>query len=168
MVIVLCIIKLCYTRLMNLHILAIGKKKTDYDAMIAEYVQRITKPWTATFEILAPAGYDHRDQSRNDESNRLTERIKSDDVVIVLDEHGKDITTIDFAKKLDAWMNQGIKRVVIVIGGSYGLEKTVSKQAQLVMRFGAMTLPHEMVRLIITEQLYRTTNWLSGGKYHHE
>jgi 23S rRNA (pseudouridine1915-N3)-methyltransferase len=154
---------------MNLHILAIGKKKTTYDTMINEYTKRIGKPWAISFEILEPLGLDHPEQSRIKETEKLISKIKPDDRVIVLDEHGKDMTTRAFADQLDHWMNQGIKRVVLVIGGSYGMDMALwNSVPHTTLRLGAMTLPHEMVRLIITEQCYRATNLLQGGKYHHE
>lgn len=154
---------------MNLHILVVGKKKSEYDAMIEMYTKRVVKPWVISFEILEPLGLDNAEQCKIKETEKLVSKLKSDDIVIILDEHGKDLTTIDFAKKLEMWINQGTKRIVFIIGGSYGLDMNQFQAINhITMRLGAITLPHEMVRLIITEQCYRATNWLQGGKYHHE
>lgn len=152
---------------MNLHILAIGRKKTDYDAAIKEYQKRITGSFTLTIEILDPFGVDDPVVSREKESDKLLAKIKQDDHVIALDEKGRDYTTEEFSKYLDMKLHDSCKRIVFVIGGAYGLTKTVTTRANLILRLGALTLPHELVRLIITEQLYRATNLLAGGKYHH-
>lgn len=153
---------------MNLHILAIGKKKSEYDAQIAEYQKRITVPFSLTCEILEPAGIDHKEQSRLKESEKLLAKIKPGDFMIIMDEHGKDFTTVQFSQLLEKHLTAGTKRIVLIIGGSYGLDESIITRGNQKMRLGAFTLPHELARLILVEQLYRTTNLLSGGKYHHE
>lgn len=153
---------------MNLLILAIGKKKSDYDALIAEYQKRITAPYSLTLEIISPAGIDHREQSKSKEAEKLLSRLLPTDYVIILDEHGKDMTTVQLSEKIEQQLTSGVKRLVFVIGGSYGLDQSVINRGNLTLRLGSLTLPHELARLIIAEQLYRTTNLLGGGKYHHE
>lgn len=152
---------------MILTILAIGKKKTEYDGMIAEYQKRIVAPFSLSFEILEPLGIDHPEQCRIKESEKLLAKIKPGDFVIALDETGKEFTTVEFSKLLELKLHDGIKRVVLVIGGAYGLSNEFKKQVGFSLRLGAMTMPHELARLVITEQLYRVTNIISGGKYHH-
>ena len=159
--------KFVYTHLMILTILAIGKKKTEYDGMIAEYQKRIVAPFSLSFEILEPLGIDHPEQCRIKESEKLLAKIKPGDFVIALDETGKEFTTVEFSKLLELKLHDGIKRVVLVIGGAYGLSNEFKKQVGFSLRLGAMTMPHELARLVITEQLYRVTNIISGGKYHH-
>lgn len=152
---------------MNLHILAIGKKKSQYDSMITEYQKRVVAPFSVTLEILEPLGIDHPETCRSRESERLLGKIKSSDTVIALDEHGRDLTTVEFSKILDRNLSDSIKRIVFIIGGAYGIDSTVTDRAGLSIRLGSMTMPHELARLVLIEQLYRTTNLLSGGKYHH-
>lgn len=152
---------------MNLHILAVGKRKSEYDPMVEEYRRRVVAPFSVTIEILEPQGVDHPETCRARESERLLRRIKSGDAVIVLDEHGRDLSTVDFSKILDRNLNDSIKRIVFVIGGAYGIDSTVIDRGGFSMRLGSMTMPHELARLVLAEQLYRATNLLSGGKYHH-
>ncbi len=153
---------------MNLHILAIGKKKSVYDEQIAEYKKRITAPFSMSIEIVEPSGKDTPEQSKIKEGEKLISKIKPGDHIIVLDEHGKDFTTTDFAKIIAGQLSQGPKRIVFVIGGAYGLDKVILDKASLIMRISSMTLPHELARLMLAEQCYRATNYLSGGKYHHQ
>lgn len=153
---------------MNLHILAIGKKKSEYDDMIKEYQKRVVAPFSVTIEILEPLGIDHPDQCRTKESEKLLGKIKQGDFVVAMDELGKDMNTVQFSELINKKLHDGIKRLVFVIGGAYGLDSNFKKQAGLILRMGAFTLPHELARLVLAEQLYRATNFLSGGKYHHQ
>lgn len=152
---------------MNLLILAIGKKKSEYDAMIKEYQKRIVAPFSLDIEILEPLGIDHPEQCKTKESEKLLGKIKKDDYVIALDETGKDFATVAFSKLLEKKLNESTKRTVLIIGGAYGLGDSVRERADLTMCLGSLTLPHELARLVIAEQLYRVTNLISGGKYHH-
>lgn len=153
---------------MNLIILAIGKKKSEYDDMIKEYQKRIVAPYSLSLEIVEPLGIDNPDQCRTKESEKLQSKIKPGDFVIALDELGKDMTTVVFSQFIETKLHESCKRMVFVIGGAYGLDTPFKKQAGITLRMGAFTLPHEMARLIIAEQLYRVTNLLGGGKYHHK
>jgi 23S rRNA (pseudouridine1915-N3)-methyltransferase len=139
---------------MNLHILAIGKKKSEYDTMIAEYHKRITVPFDLSLEIL-PA------------SEKILGKIKPSDYVIALDEKGKDFTTVAFSQVLEKQLHDSSKRIIFIIGEAHGLTDEIRERANIMMCLGKLTLPHELARLVLVEQLYRTTNLLSGGKYHH-
>ena len=140
---------------MNLHILAVGKKKSEYDEMIKEYQKRIVAPFELSLEILS-------------ESEKILGKIKSNDYVVALDEKGKDFTTVAFSQVLEKQLHNSIKRMVFIIGGAYGLDDEMRTRANTIMCLGKLTLPHELARLVLTEQLYRVTNLLGGGKYHHE
>jgi len=153
---------------MNLIILAIGKKKSDYDPMIKEYQKRISAPFSLTLEIIEPHGVDNASLSSAKESEKLLSKIKIGDYVVALDELGRDFSTVEFSELIDAKLHNSHKRMVFIIGGAYGIDKTVRMRADMIMQLGSLTFPHELARLIIVEQLYRATNFLGGGKYHHE
>lgn len=138
---------------MNLHIIAIGKKKSEYDDMIREYQKRIVAPFDLSFDIT--------------QSETVIGKIKDNDYVIALDETGRDFTTTAFAQVIEKLLHASHKRTVFIIGGAYGLEQAVRDRANMTMCLGKLTLPHEMARLVLTEQLYRVTNLIGGGKYHH-
>ncbi|MEI8223648.1 MAG: 23S rRNA (pseudouridine(1915)-N(3))-methyltransferase RlmH [bacterium] len=139
---------------MNLHIIAIGKKKSEHDTMIAEYKKRITTPFDLSLEII--------------QTNTAIEKIKPGDYVIALDEHGKEFTTVSFSQTLDKLLQASHKRIVFVIGESHGLDQSVRDRANMTLCLGKFTLPHELARLVLVEQLYRVTNLIGGGKYHHQ
>jgi 23S rRNA (pseudouridine1915-N3)-methyltransferase len=152
---------------MNLHILAIGKKKSEYDSMIKEYQKRIVTPFSLTLEILEPLGLDNPNLSKTKECEKILSKIKETDCVVALDELGKNFTTTSFSQWINKHLIASPKRIVFILGGAYGLNDTIKERANLVMCLGSLTLPHELARLLICEQLYRVTNLLSGGKYHH-
>jgi 23S rRNA (pseudouridine1915-N3)-methyltransferase len=139
---------------MNLHILAIGKKKSEYDEMVKEYQKRIVTPFDLSVEVI--------------QTDTAIDKIKAGDYVIALDEEGKDFTTETFAQFLEKQLHASPKRIVFVIGESHGLEQSVRDRANMTMCLGKLTLPHELARLVLAEQLYRVTNLIGGGKYHHQ
>lgn len=152
---------------MKITILATGKKRSDYDEYIAEYTKRITKPFELETIINAPAGIDNPALAIRRENEQVLSQLPANAYVIALDERGRDITTADLSAFLDKHLNQSTEHIVFVIGGAYGIDDAVRARANMIIRISSMTLPHEMARLILTEQLYRATNILAGGKYHH-
>lgn len=139
---------------MNLHILAIGKKKSEYDAMIKEYQKRIVAPFDLSIEVI--------------QTDTAIEKIKNGDYVIALDETGKEFTTVAFSQALEKLLHASHKRIVFVIGESHGLSQSIRDRANMTLCLGKLTLPHELARLVLAEQLYRVTNLIGGGKYHHQ
>ncbi len=153
---------------MHIVILATGKKRTEYDTMITEYTKRITRPFSLETVILNPSGSDNAMIAITQENTRVMEKLMPADYVIALDERGSALTTIQFAHHLEKLNNQAARQVVFVIGGAYGLNDAVRRRANLVLQLSSFVLPHELARLVLTEQLYRVTNLLAGGKYHHQ
>lgn len=105
--------------------------------------------------------------TKDTEGISILKAIKNDDVVVLLDEQGKDIDSPGLAKLLDEGLVQGAKRIVFVIGGAFGVSQTVRERANYTFRLSALVFPHMLVRLILMEQLYRAWSIRSGGKYHH-
>ena len=99
------------------------------------------------------------------EAERLLAAIEPGDFVVVLDEHGKDLTTVDLARQMHAWGGEG-DRVVFVIGGPDGLAPEVKAAARATVRLSAMTLPHALARVLLAEQLYRVWSIEAGHPYH--
>lgn len=89
------------------------------------------------------------------------------DYNVLLDEGGKEFTSVEFAQFLQQRMNQGIRQLAFFVGGSYGFDQEVKKNAQFKMALSLMTFPHQLVRLIFLEQLYRGLTILRNEPYHH-
>lgn len=101
------------------------------------------------------------------EGERLLEAVGPRDLVVVLDERGKDMTSVDLAAFLDRADARGQGTVCFLIGGPFGLAEAVRRRADLLLRLSAMTMPHELARVVLTEQLYRAECLRNHVPYHH-
>ncbi len=109
-----------------------------------------------------------RDQIKMREGELILKNIKSTDDVILLDEHGKQYSSVEFATLLQNKINYEGKDIVFVIGGAYGFSEAVYKRANSKISLSRMTFSHQMVRAIFAEQIYRAFTIMKGEPYHHE
>ena len=107
-------------------------------------------------------------QQKKQESKNILAAIDKSDYVVLLDEHGKEVTSMEFSRYIDKKMTTVSKRLVFVVGGPYGFDEDVYARANEKISLSKMTFSHEMIRLIFTEQLYRAMTILNGEPYHHE
>ncbi|MFV0174568.1 23S rRNA (pseudouridine(1915)-N(3))-methyltransferase RlmH [Empedobacter falsenii] len=107
-------------------------------------------------------------QQKQKEAEQILSKIVNTDFVIILDEKGKQPTSKQFADDIQNYMNQAVKNLVFVIGGPYGFDESVYNRANKKMSLSNMTFTHQMVRLFLTEQIYRGFSILQGKPYHHE
>jgi 23S rRNA (pseudouridine1915-N3)-methyltransferase len=127
---------------------------------IAEYQKRLPKKFALEWAHPKP-------ETVEGEGAAILKLLKEGDYVVLLDERGKDIDTPALAAMLDGQLQSGTKRLVFIIGGAFGVSDAVKKQAKQTIKLSSLVFPHMLVRLILTEQLYRATSILDGGKYHH-
>ena len=99
--------------------------------------------------------------------NLILKQIQTSDTVVLLDEHGKEFRSIEFAKWLEQKRNTA-RRLVFVIGGPYGFSQAVYSRANEQLSLSKMTFSHQMIRLVFTEQIYRACTIIKGEPYHHE
>ncbi|MCF7932339.1 MAG: 23S rRNA (pseudouridine(1915)-N(3))-methyltransferase RlmH [Acholeplasmataceae bacterium] len=145
-----------------IRILCVGKlQKSLFEKAIAHYEKQIPVP-LSWVEVK-----DEKDQQGiSIEGERLLSRIKETDLVIVLAIEGKPLSSEGFSKVIDDWMSYQRGDLVFVIGGSYGLSGHVMARADLSLSFSKMTFPHQMMRLILIEQVYRGFQIIKGHPYH--
>lgn len=138
-------------------------KTTDKNiqALLQDYVARL-KHYADFEEVILPAS------NKEEECANLLKRIQASDVLILLDEKGKQYTSVQFAQQLNTWMVSGKKNLVFVIGGAYGFTEAVYERADYKLSMSGFTFPHQLARLIFAEQLYRGFTILKNEKYHHE
>lgn len=105
---------------------------------------------------------------KEEEGKIFLSKIDRNDYIVLLDEHGKLQSSVDFAESLQAKMNRSISSVVFIIGGPFGFSQSVYTAANEKLSLSKMTFSHQMIRLFFTEQLYRAFTILRGEKYHHE
>jgi 23S rRNA (pseudouridine1915-N3)-methyltransferase len=106
-------------------------------------------------------------EQKDKEGELILKKLNAADVLILLDENGKQFGSVEFADFLQKKMNSGIKQLVLVIGGPYGFSDVVYAKAQAKISLSKMTFSHQMVRLFIVEQLYRAFTILKNEPYHH-
>jgi 23S rRNA (pseudouridine1915-N3)-methyltransferase len=156
---------------MTIKLLAIGK--TDNQALLSlieDYKKRLNFYIKFNFEIipdLKKVKNLSEDQQKEKEGVLILKAINSADVVVLLDENGKQFDSIAFSSYLQKHMNSGKKQLVFVIGGPYGFSESVYKRAQGKLSLSKMTFSHQMVRLFIIEQIYRGLTILKNEPYHH-
>ena len=110
----------------------------------------------------------HEDQQKRTEGAKILSLLDKSDFVVLLDEHGKEYTSMQYSSYIQKRMLSGAKKVVFVIGGPYGFSQEVYDRANDKISFSKMTFNHEMIRLIFTEQLYRAYTIINHEPYHHE
>lgn len=148
-------------------ILAIGKKHEDWvSAGIERYQRRLKQPWDVKWELIAHSTYDG-DRARQEESQAILKRLKPDDTVLLLDERGDSLTSPQFSELVEKTFT-ATGRTVIVIGGAYGVDQELQSRADKTISLSKLVFPHQLVRLILTEQIYRIQEIARGGRYHHE
>lgn len=115
----------------------------------------------------APGKLPPADKNRK-EGEGILSKVKKGDVLIIMDEHGERLTSRQLAKNVRKWTDAPNQRPVFVIGGPFGLSDEVKKAARHSIRLSEMTLPHELARLLLLEQLYRAGTILKNMPYHHD
>ncbi|MBL8577793.1 MAG: 23S rRNA (pseudouridine(1915)-N(3))-methyltransferase RlmH [Mesorhizobium sp.] len=157
---------------MKISLFAVGRMKSGPEKELADrYVERFAKsgpPLGLEFAGLTeiPESRAHSTAERKrEEGERLRQHVAGG-ALILLDERGKNITSQHFADRIAAFRDGGRRSLVVAIGGPDGHDPSLRESADLVLSFGAQTWPHQMVRIMLGEQLYRAATILSGHPYH--
>lgn len=151
---------------MAIRIIAVGKK---HEAWVAEGIERYQKRLKRPFDIewlLLPHSSLQELQARQEESERILSRLHRDDTTLLLDERGVAVSSPRLAGLLQEPLDHS-RRVTIIIGGAYGVTDEVHRAADWVWSLSPLVFPHQLVRLIVTEQLYRAQEINAGNPYHH-
>ena len=157
---------------MKINLIVISKTDQKYmQEGVQEYVKRLSR--YIQFEMteipdLKNAKNLSTDEQKKKEGELILSKIEKGSEIILLDDKGKDYTSIQFSKLLQDKMNSGIKTLTFVVGGPYGFSDDVYAVAQSKFSLSKMTFSHQMVRLIFLEQLYRGFTILKNEPYHHE
>ncbi len=108
------------------------------------------------------------EQQKQKEAELILSKISNTEFVVLLDENGKEFSSLNFSTEINKWMNQSISNVTFIIGGPYGFDQSVYNRANLKISLSKLTFSHQMVRLFFVEQLYRAFSILKGEPYHHQ
>lgn len=148
-------------------IIAVGKKHESWIAEgLERYSKRFQEPWKIQW-VLLPHSSREGLSARQDESERILDKLNPQDYVILLDERGRALDSPALSSHFQDVLASG-RRVVCVIGGAYGVNDALMERADMVWSLSPLVFPHQLVRLILVEQLYRAQAIASGHPYHHE
>lgn len=155
---------------MKIRLLVVGKtKEKDIQSGIDEYLKRLTRYINFQMEVIPDVKVSKKmsfGEVKNLEGKEILKRLDKD-VLILLDEKGKEFTSVGFAKWIENQQMNSTKQLTFLIGGAYGFSEEVYQRATSKIALSKMTFTHQMIRLIFIEQLYRAFTIIKGEKYHH-
>ena len=150
---------------MKITILSIGKKNEPWiQPGVFRFLERLRAPFAAEMIILPHSSFEGG-RARQEESERLLSRIKDSDFTILLDERGKNLSSPELSDLISNHIN---KHIVFIIGGAYGVTDEMRQRANIIWSLSNLVFPHQLVRLILAEQLYRAQEIAKGSRYHHQ
>lgn len=153
---------------MKVTVITAGKNHdADMKLAIEDFSKRIEKYYPFNWQILSTKQYNVAAEQKKYESGIILAQLTKDDFVVLLDERGKNISSPEVAALIEQCGNTSKKKMVFIIGGAYGVEQVVFDRANLVWSLSKLVFPHMLVRLILSEQLYRASTIIRNEKYHH-
>jgi 23S rRNA (pseudouridine1915-N3)-methyltransferase len=156
---------------MKITLVLTGKTETDYIMKgTEEYIKRIKR--YVSFEVVSIPDIKNAknltiEQYKQKEAENQLKYLQNSDLIILLDEFGKEYTSVEFAAYIESKMQMSVKNMVFVVGGAYGFAPEIRKMSQHSISLSQLTFPHQLVRLIFLEQLYRAFTIMRNEKYHH-
>ncbi|MCF0160806.1 MAG: 23S rRNA (pseudouridine(1915)-N(3))-methyltransferase RlmH [Bacteroidaceae bacterium] len=153
-------------------LMVVGKTvEKHYITAIDDYLSRTKHYLTLEMEVIPELKNTKslsEEQQKEKEADLIIKALQPGDMLVLLDEHGKEFRSVEFAQWMKHKMNTVNKRLVFLIGGPYGFAPRIYDLASEKISLSKMTFSHQMIRLIFAEQLYRAMTILNGGPYHHE
>jgi 23S rRNA (pseudouridine1915-N3)-methyltransferase len=150
-----------------IRIIAIGKR---HEAWVAEgierYQKRLKKPFVVEW-VLLPHSAKNDSEARQNESQAMLSRLSASDFVVLLDETGEMYDSPTLSRQLSSVFENGAS-ITVIIGGAYGVNEELQARAQVTWSLSRLVFPHQLVRLLLIEQLYRAQEIAAGHPYHHE
>lgn len=159
------------TTSMNVEIWSIGKESDAYIQEGLNYYFQKTKPYCPieliVLQLPKKAATTDIERTKQQEEELILKRLQPGHYLILLDERGKMNNSIQWSQQMQELMNRGTKTLVLLIGGAFGVTDNVRKQAKQIWSLSPLVFPHQLVRLILAEQVYRSFSILNNSPYHH-
>ena len=157
---------------MKISFWSIGKANETYvKEGVEEFTRRISRYYKVEWNIIPVpknAGMLSEMDLKKKEGETILEWLNKDDYLVALDERGKQLSSEELAGFIQARANESIKHIVFLIGGAFGIDERVLKRANYKWSLSQLVFPHQLVRLILAEQVYRACTILKNEKYHHK
>lgn len=154
---------------MKLSIFSVGKIHDSYiKEGVDQFTKRIIHYYPIDWQLISPSKLTDAIQIKKAEAISILKALNTTDVLILLDEKGKMLSSHGLANLIQQKANQSAQRIVFLIGGAYGVDDEIKKRANFTWSISDLVFPHMLVRLILAEQVYRACSILANEKYHHE
>lgn len=157
---------------MKLQFWSVGKNHEAYiKPGVEDFTRRISRYYPVEWNIVPVpknAGLLSETDLKKKESETIMSLLSKDDYLVTLDERGKQVSSEQLAAFVQARANESVRQVIFLIGGAYGLDETILQRANFKWSLSHLTFPHQLVRLILSEQVYRACTILRNEKYHHQ
>ncbi len=154
---------------MKITVLFTGKTSEPYlEEGIAVYEKRIRRYLPFSIQVIpAVKGVRSREQLKRREGELILRAVEKGAFLILLDERGKGMSSVEFSGMLQRKMNEGARHLILLVGGAYGVSREVFDRADMILQLSEMTFSHQVVRILLMEQLYRALTIIHGEPYHH-
>lgn len=156
---------------MKIQFWSVGKPHDAYVKIgIEDFTARINKYFSAEWLIIASpknAASLNEQELKKQEGKLILQQLSKDDYLVLLDERGKQLSSTELSAFVQQRANESVKRIIFLIGGAFGVDETIGKRANYTWSLSKLVFPHMLVRLILSEQVYRACTILKNEKYHH-
>lgn len=157
---------------MKIRFISIGKPHEKYiKEGVEEFTGRISKYFKVEWMIIPPsknAASLPEPELKKQEAEQVLQQLNEDDFLVLLDERGKNISSVELSELLQKRANESTKNLVFLIGGAFGVHESITKRSNHTWSLSRLVFPHMLVRLILAEQVYRACTILRNEKYHHQ
>lgn len=154
---------------MKLEIMGVGKlRDKHYKALMDDYMKRLGRYLPSAETCLRESKLTARDRPAGlaEEAEAFRKKCGPNTIKVIMDERGKTWTSVEMARQIEGWMTRGERHVAFFIGSATGLDASLRDEADVTLALSTMTLPHEMARVFLAEQLYRSMTIIRGEPYH--
>ncbi len=153
---------------MKIILLSFGKQQeASTKEALDDFTRRVTRYFPCEWKLLPPSKLTEPTQLKKQEAQVFLQQLQPDDYLVLLDERGKNISSPELAEIIQGRANESRRQLVFLIGGAYGVDSTVLQRANFTWSLSKLVFPHQLVRLLLAEQVYRACTILRNEKYHH-
>jgi 23S rRNA (pseudouridine1915-N3)-methyltransferase len=153
---------------MKIWLISFGKQQdASTKEALEDFTRRVTRYFPCEWKLLKPSKLTDPTQLKKQEAQVFLQQLQTDDYLVLLDERGKNISSPELAELIQGRANESRRQLVFLIGGAYGVDSTVQQRANFTWSLSKLVFPHQLVRLLLAEQVYRACTILRNEKYHH-
>ena len=157
---------------MKIQLWSVGKAHESYvKEGVEDFTKRISKYYPVQWKIFSPARQTTNSlesETKKTEAQTILHALQKDDYLVLLDERGKQLTSPQLATFIETRANNSVRQLVFLIGGAFGVDEQIAARANFTWSVSPLVFPHQLVRLMLAEQIYRACSIIKNEKYHHE